>query len=138
VRRIALALVLLVLAGCGGDERITDFPTIDTSVPIIGNACRDGASPHTPAEVVAALGKHGIAALAASECEDGQRMVNGLLGDGLAGEKNAVYCFLAATPATYRVRRLFSDQLRHDNVLCNTISVRMHKRVAAALRELPG
>ncbi|MGH3071289.1 MAG: hypothetical protein ACRDNB_03330 [Gaiellaceae bacterium] len=135
---MVLALVLLAVAGCGGDGTGTGIPTIPT-VTIIGDACRDGVSPHTPAEVVAALGEQGITALADGDvCEDGQRMVNGLLGDGLAGEENAVYCFVAATPAAYRDRRLFSDQVRQDNVLCNTHSVRVHKRVAAALRQLPG
>jgi hypothetical protein len=135
VRRIALALVLLVVTGCSGtDETGTAIPARPSE-----DACRDGASPHTAAEVVAALGKQGISASADSDvCENGQRTVNGLFGDGLAGEENAVYCFVAATPAAQRDSQLFSDQVRQDNVLCNTHSPRVHKRVAAALRELPG
>jgi hypothetical protein len=61
--------------------------------------------------------------------------VNGLLGDGLAGEDNAVYCSVAATPAAQRAK-LFDDQVRRDNVFCVTHSARVHKRVAAALGEL--
>lgn len=133
MRRLALALVLLVVTGCNGsDERGTGIPTNE-------DGCRGGASPHTPAEVVAALGKHGVTAFAGSDdCEDGQRVVIGLFGDGLAGEENAVYCFVATTPAAQRDSQLFNDQVRQDNVLCNTDSARVHKRVAAALRELPG
>jgi len=134
VGRIALALVLLVVTGCSGtDEKRTVVPARTSE-----EACRGRAAPHTPAEVVAALRRHGISASAPGDlCEDGQRPVNGLLGDGLAGEENAVYCFVAATPAAQRDSRLFKDQVRQGNVLCNTHSARVHKRVAAALRELP-
>jgi hypothetical protein len=83
-------------------------------------------------------GKHEINASASSYCEDGQRPVDGLFGDGLAGEENAVYCSVAATPAAQRDSRLFSDQVRQDNILCNTHSPRVHRRVVAALRELRG
>ena len=132
--RIALSLVLFVVAGCFGiDEKRTGVPSRTSE-----DACTGRASPHTPAEVVAALRRHGISASAPSDaCEDGQRPVNGLLGDGLAGQENAVYCSVAATPAAQRDSRLFKDQVRQGNVLCNTNSARVHKRVAAALRELP-
>ena len=133
MERIALALVLLCVTACSTDEKGTGVAA-RTSVE---DACRGGTAPHTPAEIVAALRKHGISASAPSDCEDGQRPVNGLLGDGLAGEENAVYCFVAATPAAQRESRLFEDQVRQDNVLCNTHSTRVHERVAAALRELP-
>jgi hypothetical protein len=134
VGRIALSLVLLVVAGCFGiDEKRTGVPARTSE-----DACTGRASPHTPAEVVVALRRHGISASAPSDaCEDGQRPVNGLLGDGLAGQENAVYCFVAATPAAQRDSQLFKDQVRQGNVLCNTNSARVHKRVAAALRELP-
>jgi hypothetical protein len=126
-------MVLFAMTGCSGaEERGTSAP-VRTSQ----DACRGGASPHTPAEVVAVLGKHGITASAPPDlCEDGQRPVNGLLGDGLAGEENAVYCSVAATPKAQR-SKLFEDQVRQDNVFCVTHSGRVHKRVAAALAELP-
>ena len=133
VKRIALAFVLLVMTGCGGtyeDELVVPAPTTSEG------SCQGKAAPHTPAEVVAALRKHGLTASAPNDCEDGQRPVNGLLGDGLAGEENAVYCSVAATPAAQRAQR-FKDQVRQDNVFCITHSARVHKRVVAALRELP-
>jgi hypothetical protein len=135
VERIALALVLLVVTGCSGsDENGTGVPALTSA-----NACgRRATAPHTPAEVVVALRRHGISAWAADDCDAGQRRpVNGLRGDGNAGEENAVYCSVAATPAAQRPAR-FKDQVRQDNVFCVTHSVRVHKRVAAALGELPG
>ena len=130
--RIALVLVLLVVTGCT-DEKGTGVPALTSQE----NECRGKTAPHTPAEVVAALGRHGITAAGSHLCgEDGQRQVNGLLGDGLAGEENAVYCSVAATPAAQRAKR-FSDQVRQDNVFCVTHSARVHKRVVAALRDLP-
>jgi hypothetical protein len=132
MKRGRLALVVLVVTGCSGtDEKETAIPART------GEAnCTGEASPHSPAEVVAALGKHGISASTGTDCEDGQRPVNGLLGDGLAGEENAVYCSVAATPVAQR-DSLFSDQVREENVFCVTHSARVHRRVAAALRELP-
>jgi hypothetical protein len=133
VERIALAFVLLVVTACGGTyekDLVVPAPTTNEG------SCRGKAAPHTPAEVVAALRKHGFTALAPDDCEAGQRPVNGLLGDGLAGEANAVYCSVAATPSVQRAER-FSDQVRQDNVFCITHSARVHKRVVAALRGLP-
>jgi hypothetical protein len=132
--RIGLALVLLVVTGCGGThEKGTGVPAPTSQE----NECRGKTAPHTPAEVVAALRRHGITAAGSHLCgEDGQRQVNGLLGDGLAGEENAVYCSVAATPAAQRAER-FEDQVRQGNVFCVTHSARVHKRVVAALRELP-
>ena len=126
--------MLLVVAGCSGTDEKGPGVAARTSE----DDCSGRPAPHTPAEVVAALRRHGISASAPSNrCEDGQRPVNGLLGDGLAGQENAVYCSVAATPAAQRDSRLFKDQVRQGNVLCNTNSARVHKRVAAALRELP-
>jgi hypothetical protein len=137
VGRIALALGLLVVTGCGGTSEEMGVPVPRVPAPAIsGDACRGKAAPHTSAEVVAALHKHGFTALAPDDCEAGQRPVNALLGDGLAGEENAVYCSVAATPAAQRPKR-FNDQVRQDNVFCVTHSPRVHERVVAALRELP-
>ena len=133
MERIALAFVLLVVPACGGTfEQDLAVPAPTTSE----GSCRGKAAPHTPAEVVAVLRKHGLTASAPSDCEDGQRPVNGLLGDGLAGEENAVYCSVAASSAAQRAQR-FKDQVRRDNVFCITHSARVHRRVVAALRELP-
>lgn len=134
MRALALGVTLFAVTGCSGTHESGTRVPARTSQ----DACRAEASPHTPAEVVAALGKHGITASAPSDlCEDGQRPVNGLLGDGLAGEENAVYCSVAATPAAQR-SQLFNDQIRQENVFCVTHSARVHKRVAAALGELSG
>ena len=132
--RIGFALVLVLAMGCGGtDQKGTGFPALTSQE----NVCRGKTAPHTPAEVVEALRRHGITAAGSHLCgEDGQRQVNGLLGDGLAGEENAVYCSVAATPGAQRAQR-FSDQVRQANVFCVTHSARVHKRVVAALRELP-
>jgi hypothetical protein len=133
VGRIAFAFVLLAMTGCGGTYGWTGAPAPMTDE----RACSAKAAPHTPAEVVAALRRHGINASARSGlCEDGQRPVTGLHGDGLAGEEDAVYCSVAATPSAQRAQR-FHDQVRQDNVFCVTHSARVHKRVVAALRELP-
>ena len=133
MKRIALAFVMLVVTGCGG----TSEKEVGVPAPTISeDACQGMAAPHTPVEVVAALRKHKFTALAPDDCEEGQRPVIGLLGDGLAGEKNAVYCSVAATPAAQRAQR-FSDQVRQDNVFCVTHNPRVHKRVVDALRELP-
>jgi hypothetical protein len=103
--------VLLVVTACGGTyEKELVVPT--------------------------ATRKHGFTASAPDDCEAGQRPVNALLGDGLAGEENAVYCSVAATPGAQRPQRI-SDQVREGNVFCVTHSARMHKRVVAALREFP-
>ena len=136
--RIALALGLLVATGCGGtSEKDMGVPAPSVPEPAIsGDACRGKAAPHTPAEVVAALREHGFTAGAPDDCEAGQRPVNALLGDGLAGEENAVYCSVSATPAAQRPQR-FNDQVRQGNVFCVTHSARVHKRVVGALRELP-
>lgn len=134
MRRIGLALVLLVVTGCGG----ADLPAPPT-VPALTteeNECSGKTAPHTSAEVVAALRRHGITAAGSHLCAGGQRQVNGLFGDGLAGEENAVYCSVAATPAAQRAAR-FKDQVRQGNVFCVTHSARVHRRVVAALRELP-
>jgi hypothetical protein len=131
VARIALVLWLLVVTGCGTYEKGTGVP----APTISADACRGKAAPHTPAEVVAALRRYGFSASAPDNCEEGQRPVNGLLGDGLAGEENAVYCSVAATPAAQRAQR-FIDQVRQANVFCITHSARVHRRVVAALREL--
>ncbi len=133
MERIALAFVLLVVPACGGTfEQDLVVPAPPTSE----GSCRGKAAPHTPAEVVAALRKHGLTASAPRDCEEGQRPVIGLLGDGLAGEENAVYCSVAANSAAQRAQR-FNDQVRRDNVFCITHSARVHRRVVAALRELP-
>jgi hypothetical protein len=131
--RIALVLVLLVLTGCGGTaEKGTGGPALTSQE----NECRGKTAPHTPAEVVAALRRHGITTAGSHLCAGGQRQVNGLFGNGLAGEENAVYCSVAAAPAAQRAAR-FKDQVRQGNVFCVTHSARVHKRVVAALRELP-
>lgn len=132
--RIGLALVLLFVTGCGSTtlEKGTGVPALTSQE----NECRGKTAPHTSAEVVAALRRHGITAAGSHLCANGQRQVNGLLGDGLAGEENAVYCSVAATPAAQRAER-FKDQVRQGNVFCITHSTRVHKRVVAALRELP-
>lgn len=133
MRRIALALVLLVVTGCGGTYGWTGAPAPMTNE----RTCSGKAAPHTPAEVVAALRRHGINASASGDlCDDGQRPVTGLFGDGLLGQEDAVYCSVAATPVAQRAPQ-FEDQVRQGNVFCITHSPRVHQRVAAALRELP-
>lgn len=139
--RIGFAFGLLLVTGCGGmDQKGPALPAPPT-VPAVTteeNECSGKTAPHTSAEVVAALRRHGIKPAGSDLCADGQRQVNGLLGGGLAGEENAVYCSLAATPAAQReADERFTDQMRQDNVLCVTDSARVHMRVVAALRELP-
>ena len=137
--RIGFALVLLFVTGCGGTDKKGKALPPPPTVPALTteeNECSGKTAPHTSAEVVAALRRHGIIASGSHLCAGGQRQVNGLLGDGLAGEENAVYCSLAATPAAQRAAR-FEDQVRRGNVFCVTHSARVHKRVVAALRELP-
>jgi hypothetical protein len=132
VRRTVLGFAVFAVMGCSvTDERGTGVPALTSQE----TECSGKTVPHTPAEVVAALRRHGITAAGSHLCASGQRQVNGLLGDGLAGEDNAVYCSVAATPAAQRAK-LFNDQVRRDNVFCVTHSARVHKRVAAALREL--
>jgi hypothetical protein len=97
--------------GCGGGSTVdvvhtrarayqiapdlaTELPAEVRSTPTPESAAVQ-AKPNIRHLHVAALGKHGISASASSYYEDGQRPVNGLFGDGLAGEENAVYCFVA-------------------------------------------